>query len=73
MKASLYIGRYWLNAGWYSGNPFKIFCLTIGERVPDYPAIKWYRDSWALIEIQFLYLLFSFGINAKYPKAPSHD
>jgi hypothetical protein len=52
-------GHFWLNLGWYSGEPLKFFNLCIGEICKDY------KDSQvnlvAIFSFQILRFLFAWG------------
>ena len=49
----------WVNIGWYSGDPFKVISLTIGETMEAYNTRK--IDQITFFNFQFLYFVIAFG------------
>lgn len=54
MQINLNYKWFWLNFGWYSGDPFKTFSFTIGEVSVD-------EDIVTFFDIQIFLFSFSFG------------
>ena len=53
---NIQIGRFWLSLGWFSGEPFVLFLLLVGEFI-GYPKI----DMVTIFSIQVLKLSLAFG------------
>lgn len=53
---------FWLNLGWYPGDPFRVIGLNIGETQEAYPSRK--VDHVTFLHIQFLYCVLAFGWSA---------
>jgi hypothetical protein len=51
--------RLWINFGWFSGDPFKLIDITIGETSENYSDKK--VDMITFFSIQVIHFLFAFG------------
>lgn len=51
--------KIWLNIGWFHGDPFKVFSVTIGETMEAYNSRK--IDQITFFNFQFLYFVFAVG------------
>ena len=56
---NLYAERLWMNLGWYKGDPFKLFCVTIWETGHSYDFKR--VDHITVLSFQTLYFVFAFG------------
>ena len=54
-----YFAWFWLNCGWFPGEPFKLFCLSIGEALETYTNSKF--DQIIFFSIQITYFALAFG------------
>lgn len=50
------IGKLWVNMGWYSGDPFRVFLLEIGQHVNG-------LDMIVIFSIQVALLSFTIGLD----------
>jgi hypothetical protein len=59
MNAILYINgrktRFWINFGWYRGDPFKLISLAFISEIV--------KGSWSIIDFQILKLHFDIGLD----------
>lgn len=60
---NLYPFSMWLNFGWYPGDPFELFRLTILEANKDYKGEK--IDFVTIFSVKITHLLFAFGWHKK--------
>jgi hypothetical protein len=58
-----YCGWFWLNCGWFPGDPFKLFCITLGEALEAYNSPKF--DQITFLAIQVAYFTLAFGWQEK--------
>ena len=49
----------WFNLGWYPGDPFKLFDVTIGEIDRNFKSDE--IDHLTLFSLQVIYFTFAFG------------
>ena len=57
---NLHIKKFWLNFGWYPGDPFKLLSLTIGEA----SEFRGKVDFISIFDLQLLgYLSLAFGLD----------
>ena len=58
----VHLKKFWLNFGWYRGDPFKVISVTIGETMEAYNSRK--IDQVTFFNFQVLYFVFAFGWHA---------
>lgn len=54
--------KVWGQAGWFTGDVWKLICITIGETQNDWQDSK--TDFVTILSLQFLYFHIGFGIRS---------